>query len=200
MDNVSQWHRAALLSAAFETVTLQTRMKDKALGVRLTDLAATLNTNGSRNISLLSMAIPREDSLSRDDVSKDGKNVTSDYAAESHVVDLSWSGDEKHLFANVKVSRGADSALQISEASMLDIPERCVLLCSGYSDLPSSHILHKLNHLPKLRILYATKVFRKLGIALFLVTSPLLCLFWSHRSIFLPNQKNRKGITVTHVA
>ncbi|KAF8417116.1 tubulin domain-containing protein [Tirmania nivea] len=134
MDPTSQWHKSALLSTAMETVTLQTRMKDKALGAKLADLSATLNPSGFRNIGLVSMTLPTDSTPAG---SHNGSMTTIDSAPKPHLVDLSWTGksSEKRLFSIVKVSRGTmqvDSTPSISESSMLQvIPQRLVLSCSG---------------------------------------------------------------------
>ncbi|KAF8443409.1 tubulin domain-containing protein [Terfezia claveryi] len=105
MDPTSQWHRSAFLSTAMETVTLQTRMKANA---KLADLSATLNTSGSRNISLISMTVPTGSTRAGENDWRHGSMTIIDSALEPHVADLSWTGNrpEKHLFSSVKVSRG----------------------------------------------------------------------------------------------
>jgi len=109
-------------------------MKDRAVGPKLTDLSATLNPSGSRNISLISMALPTDSTLA---VSRDRGIAIIDSVPAPHVVDLSWTGNryEKHLFSSVKVTRGtteADSTPSKSEANTVEvIPQRFVaLLCT----------------------------------------------------------------------
>ncbi|KAF8473573.1 tubulin domain-containing protein [Kalaharituber pfeilii] len=132
-DHVSQWHTSALISTGIETITLQTRMKGPLSGSRLNDLSTVLTVNSGRNISLLSMEV------------LDGRHINSPTgnagaATEEHIVDLSWTGEEKHTFAKVKVARGAgdpdlngrpDTATQHHE-----IPERCALLAAFHAAIP----------------------------------------------------------------
>lgn len=127
LDHASQWHKAALLSSAIETVTLQTRSKENVFGPRLGDLTATLNTSGSQNVGFISMSL-LDCTLGEDQ--RDEKNMTIKPTDEPCVIDLSWNGTgaEKHIFGKVKVSRGAMESDLKPNRSKLEvlqgIPER----------------------------------------------------------------------------
>lgn len=109
MDYTSEWHKAALLSAAIETVTLPTRLKAPISSCKMIDVTTILNPSGSRNIALLSMTIPRDYSS----IGKHQSHTPVDASTLEQYVDLSWTGvhEEKHRFTDLKVSRGmcADS-------------------------------------------------------------------------------------------
>ncbi|KAI5788956.1 tubulin domain-containing protein [Peziza echinospora] len=95
LDRSSLWHNSALISTAIETLTLQTRLKDRDM-TKMAELSVFLNTNGSRNIASLGMSAfgdPEQDDLPANKKVSDSMN-------------LSWRGAEKHVFANMEVSRG----------------------------------------------------------------------------------------------
>ena len=105
VDYSSEWHKAALLSAAVETVTLPTRLKAPAFSCRLTDVSTIMNPSGSRNIALLSMTAPRDHSF----IEGSQPHAPPNAFTLEQGVDLSWTGvhEERHMFTDLKVVRGA---------------------------------------------------------------------------------------------
>ena len=57
LDKGSQWHTSALLSAAFETITLPTRLRSDRPGRQLDNIEVALNVNGNQRIAQLQCSL-----------------------------------------------------------------------------------------------------------------------------------------------
>ena len=151
INRFSQWHQSALLSAAMETVTLQTRVKDPFSRSKFAELSTVLNESVGRNIASLSMELTDDDDNNPEDLPH-GKAMMAGgvTGASRNTVDLSWDGWNRHVFASIGVSRGpvqptpnkSDKAVK---ANYEDIPVRYVLCSFSPSDIliGSSLALHR---------------------------------------------------------
>lgn len=135
LDPALQWHKSALLSAAAETCTLPTRLRDSFSAGRLgklDDLASLLNANGGQKIASLSMTVhnlnPSTSRLCKPSASDEefglswnlGGNEFNGIAKRPQGI----QGHESHVFAIAKVVRVSndDRARILATADASELP------------------------------------------------------------------------------
>lgn len=116
-DARSQWHTSALLSAAVESATLPSRLKDGANRDSLGNMADSLNVHGKQTVANLQMSfadaadVPRSENAG--DEAKDGVRLDVDFRPADELADMVGSraqngvhGGGPKIFSQVLASRG----------------------------------------------------------------------------------------------
>ncbi|CAN8096532.1 unnamed protein product [Discula destructiva] len=120
VDASSAWHTAALLSAAIESATLPSRLKDAANRDTLGNISDSLNAHGKQTVANLQMSfadaedVPRSENAG-DEEESDGLKLDLDFRPADNVADADaadrrpqngYHGGPK-IFSQVLASRGA---------------------------------------------------------------------------------------------
>ncbi|KAJ4391767.1 mtDNA inheritance, partitioning of the mitochondrial organelle [Gnomoniopsis smithogilvyi] len=113
-DPASTWHTSALLSAAIESATLPSRLKDAANRDTLGHITDSLNTHGKQTVANLQMSfsdvqdVPHNENAG--DEAKDGLKLDMDFRPADEMVDGSRIRNGFHsapkIFSQVLASRG----------------------------------------------------------------------------------------------
>lgn len=115
LDASSAWHTSALLSAAIESATLPSRVKDASNRDTLGDMADLLNVHGKQSVANLQMSFSSVDDIPRTedvgDEPKDGVRLDMDFRPTDEVGEISArlrNGYQRSpkIFSQVLASRG----------------------------------------------------------------------------------------------
>lgn len=113
-DPSSTWHTSALLSAAIESATLPTRLKDAANRDVLGNISDSLNIHGKQTVANLQMSFSETEDVPHNenagDEAKDGVKLDLDFRPADDVADGSRTQNGFHnapkIFSQVLASRG----------------------------------------------------------------------------------------------